>query len=310
MRTITFILNPAADKKRAARMTETLEHAVGKMHHAVIRCSAYPGHAALLARNALRNSRAVIACGGDGTAHEVANELAFSDVSLGILPLGSANDFIKSLGHRFGKTYSADACQQADTVTVDLGKVSAPGKFNRYFLNSFGIGLTGRIAQKVSKTGWLRGELLYLYALFGVLLGYQPLKMHIKLITPGDVLEIDEHVFAFSVGNGRVEGGRFRIAPEAEIDDGLLDVCLLKAVPKARFLSCALKYSRGTQIFDPHVLYCKAKTVEVEIFRPETMHMDGEVFENICGKFRIDCVPGALKVFPCSGLSKEPRFAR
>lgn len=292
----TYIINPVADKGRAAKSAELLRNKVGLLDDAVAYYSDYAGHAPEIARESLAESRAIVACGGDGTAHEIANVLAFSNVSLGILPSGSANDFIKSLDHRFGRDYPVEAYLDADSVLVDLGRVKTDGKFSRYFLNSLGMGFTGRIARKVKNTRWLKGELIYLNALFSVLLGYKPPKMHIKLITPEAQIEIDEPVFAFSVGNGRVEGGKFHIAPEAEINDGLLDVCILKAVPKASFLLYAWKYMRGTQIFDSQVIYSKARTVEVELHEPEVMHMDGEVFEDMHGKIKIESVPESIKM--------------
>lgn len=292
----TFIVNPAADKGRAGRMKDILQRALKMRSDGVVYCTQYAGHASEITRRVLAESRSVVACGGDGTAHEIANALVFSDVSLGILPSGSANDFIKSLGHPFGRGCPVDAYFRAGSVKVDLGRVVAEEGFERYFLNSLGIGFTGRIARKVSRTRLIRGELVYLNALLGVLLGYKLPKMHIKLITPAGTIEIDEPVFAFSVGNGMVEGGKFHIAPEAEINDGLLDVCILRAVSKARFASYVLKYTRGTQIFDPRVIYMQAEAVEVELAEPEVMHMDGEVFENVRGKIRIENVPASLKV--------------
>lgn len=294
--TTTYIINPVADKGRAAKSAELLRDKVSLLGDAVAYYSDYAGHAPEIARESLAESRAIVACGGDGTAHEIANVLAFSNVSLGILPSGSANDFIKSLDHRFGRDYPVEAYLDADSVLVDLGRVKVDGKFERYFLNSLGMGFTGRIARKVRNTRWLKGELIYLNALFCVLLGYKPPKMHIKLITPEAQIEIDEPVFAFSVGNGRIEGGKFHIAPEAEINDGLLDVCILKAVSKASFFGYAWKYMRGTQIFDSQVIYSKVRAVELELHEPEIMHMDGEVFEDMHGKIKIESVPESIKV--------------
>ncbi len=294
--TTTFIINPVANKGRAAKSADLLHNAVGVLGDAVAYYSEYAGHAPEIALRSLDDSRSVVACGGDGTAHEIANVLALSDVSLGILPSGSANDFIKSLDHRFGRDYPADAYLKADPVSIDLGRVKAEGEFQRYFLNSLGMGLTGRIARKVRNTKWMKGEIIYLNALLSVLLGYKPPKMHITLITPDASIEIHEPVFAFSVGNGRIEGGKFRIAPEAEINDGLLDVCILKAVPKTRFFGYALKYMRGTQIFDSQVIYCKVRAIDLELPEPEVMHLDGEVFEGMQGKIRIENVPASIKV--------------
>ena len=292
----TFIINPAADKGRAALKMVDVERAVAGVLHASVYRSDYSGHTSVIAGNALFDSRAVVACGGDGTAHEIANVLAYTDVRLGILPSGSANDFMKSFDHRFACDYPVEAYLDADSVPVDLGRVNGEGEFQRYFLNSFGLGLTGRIAGKVRNTKWLKGELVYLNALLCVLSGYKPPKMHIKLITPERTIEINEPIFAFSIGNGRIEGGKFHIAPEAELNDGLLDVCILKSVPKVKFIAYALKYTRGTQIFDSQVIYSKVRAVELELFEPETMHMDGEVFDDVCGKISIESAPSCIRV--------------
>jgi len=292
----TFIINPAADRGRAALKMDDVERAVAGALHASVYRSDYSGHTSVIAGNALFDSKSVVACGGDGTAHEIANVLAYTDVSLGILPSGSANDFMKSFDHRFTCDYPVEAYLEADSVPVDLGKVNGEGEFQRYFLNSFGLGLTGRIAGKVRNTKWLKGELVYLNALLCVLLGYKPPKMHIKLITPEHTIEINEPIFAFSIGNGRIEGGKFHIAPEAELNDGLLDVCILKSVPKVKFIAYALKYTRGTQIFDSQVIYSKVRAVELELLEPETMHMDGEVFDDVCGKISIESAPSCIRV--------------
>ena len=121
--------------------------------------------------------------------------------------------------------------------------------------------------------------------------------MHIKITVPdGSVVEMHEPVFAFSVSNGKVEGSRFQIAPEADPADGFLDVCILKSIPKLMFFRYVLKYLRGSQILDPRVVYCKASEVEVFVPVSEFMHMDGEVFESLPGSIRITAVPGALTV--------------
>ncbi len=296
MKNTTFIINPVADRGRSARHTSRIRQVLEKHPQAVVCKSEFAGHAFSLARESLERSRAVIACGGDGTAHEIANVLAFSDVSLGILPVGSANDFVKSLDHGFDRDYPVEAYLSGRTVQADLGSVSTGSGFNRYFLNSCGVGLTGRIARKVRQTKWIRGELMYIHALLSVLLGYDSPKMHIKLDTPEGTIVLDEKVFAFSVGNGRIEGGKFHIAPEARIDDGLLDVCILKDIPRARFFGFVLKYLKGEQIHDSRVLYKKARAVEIEIRHPEVMHLDGEVFDNVNGKVRIETVPSSINV--------------
>ena len=293
----TFIFNPAADKGRAAGKAGMLERSLAVFPNSSFEVSRFAGHAEEIARSAAGSSSTLIACGGDGTLNEVVNAVVGKPVRVGIFPVGSANDFLKTL--RPGKRTPEDTIRgfaSCSSRMVDLGNVEFCDGRSRYFVNSIGIGFTGRIARTVQATTWFRGELSYAYALVSVLLGYAPLKMHIEIETPGGKLELREPVFAFSVSNGAVEGGKFRIAPHADPSDGLLDVCILKAIPKWRFPGYVLKYLKGTQIDDPEVLYCKA--LSIRLFMPEgdAMHMDGEVFRHVSGSMAIYAVPGAVEM--------------
>ncbi|NTV02971.1 MAG: diacylglycerol kinase family lipid kinase [Chlorobiaceae bacterium] len=293
----TFIFNPAADKGRAAGKARMIERSLATFANASLEVSRFPGHAGEIARNAVGGSSTLIACGGDGTLNEVVNAVVGMPVRVGIIPVGSANDFLKTL--RPAKKTTEDAIAGlADCAsrTVDLGHVEFGDGGSRYFVNSIGIGFTGRIARTVQATPWFRGELSYAYALVSVLLGYTPLKMHIEIETPDGKLELREPVFAFSVSNGAVEGGKFRIAPHADPADGLLDVCILKAIPKWRFPGYVFKYLKGTQIDDPEVLYCKASALRVFMPEGDAMHMDGEVFRNVSGSMGISAVPRAVEI--------------
>jgi diacylglycerol kinase (ATP) len=293
----TFIFNPAADKGRAAGKAGMIERAVAGYGKASFEVSRFAGHAGEIARIAARTSSTLIACGGDGTLNEVVNAVIGLQVKIGIFPAGSANDFLKTL-RPTPRTHEETILGFADALSrrVDLGHVDFGDGSSRYFINSIGIGLTGRIAGKVKATTWLRGELSYAYALISVLLGYTPVKMHIKIESPGGTIELDEPVFAFSVSNGAVEGGKFRIAPHADPGDGFLDVCILKAIPKWRFPGYVLKYLKGSQIDDPRVIYCKASSLELFIPEAEAMHMDGEVFERVVGSMGIAAVPQAVEM--------------
>ncbi|MBM3162027.1 MAG: diacylglycerol kinase family lipid kinase [Chlorobi bacterium] len=292
----TFIFNPAADKGRAFRKEPWLKSRVSALGDASLVTTEYAGHAGEIALAASHKCDFLVACGGDGTLSEIANAVAGSDVVVGVLPIGSANDFIKTIGYAGTLHEAFQECLAGSSRKVDLGHVVFNRGERRYFVNSLGIGLTGRIARKVKLATWLKGEISYVYALLSVFVGYAPVKMHIKITAPDGVLELHEPVFAFSVSNGKVEGGRFRIAPEADPADGLLDVCILKSIPKRSFPGYVVKYLRGNQIKDPLVLYCKASCVEIMVPDTETMHMDGEVFETLPGSIRISVAPGALTV--------------
>ncbi len=291
-----FIFNPAADKGRASRRAEWLKALLSGRQDSALFTTTYAGHAGVIARSETGADTCMIACGGDGTLHEVVNAVAGKGVTVGVLPIGSANDFIKT-HHPQNRVHSGiDHLFDAQSKAVDLGSVSYGNARHRYFINSLGIGFTGRIAKSVQRSTWLKGELGYVYALVSVLFGYEPLPMGIKITLEDSFVELHEPVFVFSVLNGKVEGGKFRIAPHAELSDGLLDVCILKAVPKYQFFGYVLKYLRGTHITDSQVLYCKAKSVEVTLNAADVMHLDGEVYENISGRIVISVVPQGLSV--------------
>ena len=293
---VTFIFNPAADKGRAAAKAALVRRLVGQFECAASFAETrFAGHAADLARSAASDGATLIACGGDGTLNEVVNAVAGLPVKIGILPVGSANDFLKTF--QPAKKSSEERIKsfaKSSSRRVDLGRVAFSDDRQRLFVNSIGIGFTGRIASAAQSARWLRGELSYAWALGSVLLGYRPLKMHITLDTPDGVVELDEPVFAFSVSNGKVEGGKFWISPEADPYDGLLDVCILKAVPKWRVPGYVLKYLQGIQIHDAEVIYCKASSVELFMPEEEFMHIDGEVMGRVGGAIGIRAMPRAV----------------
>lgn len=294
----TFIFNPAADKGRAASHAPMIRRMLSSFGNATLETTRFAGHAGDIARSAASDGSTLIACGGDGTLNEVVNAVAGLPVKIGILPVGSANDFLKTFQPSSSKTHEERirGFVAADSRMVDLGRVDFDGKGSRYFVNSIGIGFTGRIAGMVKSTPWLRGELSYAWALLRVLLGYSSVNMHIELVTVDGAIQLDEPVFAFSVSNGRVEGGKFRISPEADPYDGLLDVCILKAIPRWRLPGYVLKYLKGSQIHDPRVLYCKALSVAVFMPDDDVMHMDGEVIDSAGGSIGISAVPHAVEL--------------
>jgi YegS/Rv2252/BmrU family lipid kinase len=300
-----FIFNPAADKGRARQKADWLKSQVAERGNSSMVTTAYQGHAGQIAGSVVPGSACLIACGGDGTLHEVVNAVAGSPAAVGVLPIGSANDFIKTLNPSSGPLHGIGHFFGSGLKFVDIGSVAFDGSGRRYFINSLGVGFTGRIARTVKETVWLRGELSYVHALLHVLAGYSAVRMQIRITGDESVIELDEPVFAFSVSNGKIEGGKFRIAPDAELSDGLLDVCILRDIPKFDFFRYVLKYLKGTHVNDPRVLYCKARSVEVTLREPEVMHMDGEVYEQVSGKFTISVLPGKLP-FLC-GLPAEER---
>ncbi|ARM31461.1 diacylglycerol kinase family protein [Prosthecochloris sp. HL-130-GSB] len=286
-----FIVNPQARRGKGILTAESLQRQMSQEISTRLLVTRCPGDAFRLAREVLDTARLVVACGGDGTAHEVARAMAGLPVPMGVLPAGTANDFVKSY-----RPATVAELASAPWFPADLGRVRLDDGSRHLFINSCGIGLTGRIAARVAAGRFITGQSRYAYALFRELLGYAAVKMHITLKTPQGAEVIDEPVFAFSVGNGMVEGGRFMIAPFARIEDGLLDVCIIRSIPPVSFLPLALKYMKGTQTEDSMIVYRKVSSVELVLPEPQVMHMDGEVYRDISGRLRIDVMPGALRL--------------
>ncbi len=300
-----FIVNPAANKGRAASKVSWLHALLSSHEESSMVTTTHAGHAEAIARSTIPEQKCLISCGGDGTLHEVVNGVAEKEITVGILPIGSANDFIKTLNPPDTSHPGISHFFNAQSKKVDLGSVSFGRADHRYFINSLGLGFTGRVAKAVKGAPWLKGELSYLYALLSVLSGYASVNMHIKITLEDSFIELHEPVFAFSVLNGKIEGGKFKISPHSELSDGLLDVCILKAVSKLEFFLYVLKYINGTHIDDPKVIYCKAKAVELTMSTTDVMHLDGEVYDNIQGKINISVVPEGLSMLYDQPLSER-----
>ena len=300
-----FIFNPTANKGRAAGRVSWLNALLAGHKESSKFTTTHAGHAEDIARSSIPEQQCLISCGGDGTLHEVVNGVAETEITVGILPIGSANDFIKTLNPSYTATTGISHFYNAQSKKVDLGSVSFGKTDHRYFINSLGLGFTGRVAKAVKGAPWLKGELSYVYALLSVLAGYASVDMQIKITLEDSFMELHGPVFAFSVLNGKIEGGKFKISPHSELSDGLLDVCILKAVTKLEFFLYVLKYINGTHITDPKVIYCKAKAVELTMPTTDVMHLDGEVYDNIQGKIKISVVPEGLSMLYDQPLSER-----
>ena len=235
MHEYTFILNPMAGKGAARKADDLLEVL---LRDSGLKFRAWhteaPGHATQLARQATTSH--VVAVGGDGTINEVVNGLAGTDKIMGIIPTGSGNDFIKSVGIPRSMKKALDVLK-AGHVTDDRcrhgpdrpdGTTGACSMLRaRLFANGVGIGFDAAVARRVSEITGLRGTALYLLAVLQTLGRYR---------SPEFTVRTDDETWSgrellIAVGNGRCAGGGFYLTPEADVDDGILDVTVIQDVP-------------------------------------------------------------------------------
>jgi diacylglycerol kinase (ATP) len=254
-----------------------------------------PQHAEALAEQAaLDGWNAVVAVGGDGTVQQVAAGLMRAaagevTVPLGIVGVGSGNDFIKLLD--LPPQHPAAATRrllEAHPRAVDIGRIGG-----RFFTNGVGIGFDAQVAMQASQIRWLRGMPLYGWALLKVLRSLRT--PHIRLTLDGRTV-LDRPLTLVTVGNGACHGGGFWICPDARPDDGLFDVCVAEALSIPRLLQLIPHVMRGTHVRLPEVQVHRARHVHITSPDPLPMHADGEVFGDNVHEVEMELLPGRLTV--------------
>jgi diacylglycerol kinase (ATP) len=289
------ILNPAAGRGAAARtgaVIRSVMDAAGVGHRFVL--TQAPGHATEIARRAVGEGwTAVVAAGGDGTVHEVANGLLREagdgpTVPMGIVPVGSGNDFAKLVGAPTDAAAATRRLLESAPRAVDAGRVG-----DRFFTNGVGIGLDARVGIEAAKVRRLRGIAIYLWALARVLPRFRPPRMRVEL--DGAVVA-DRPLTLVTAANGGCHGGGFWICPAARIDDGVLDVAVADALGTLGILDLLPRVMRGTHVDRPGVHMHRARRIRVTSPDPLPVHADGEVVSEAAHELEIEVLPGKLTV--------------
>lgn len=286
---VQVILNPAADRGRARGREEELRsvlNAAGLSAQIVL--TARPGHGAELARDALRAGvKVVAAAGGDGTVHEVAQALVGTEAALGILPMGSGNDYIRALGIPKDLPAAAAILARSKARTVDVAYVHG-----QFALNSFGMGVEGQIAADYKRMRFLKGEIGYLYATILEVVRFRAFRAEVE----GNEWAFSGKLLSVSVMNGPYAGGGYHLAPHARVDDGALDVGLIGNYPRLVRFAVLPKTRDGTYLNLARVHAKKAQQVRIRSDRPLPVHMDGELLPEPVQEIEVSIRPQALRV--------------
>lgn len=259
-------------------------------------------------RGARSGRRFIIACGGDGTINEVANGILRSglDAELGVLPSGTGGDLRRTLGLPLSNREAAVALRKGETRMMDAGRVTFQdfdgNTVSRYFLNVSSVGLAADVIKRVKSAklfDWLPVESLRGRANFAVstlteVLDLAPSLVRIRFD------DGDEHTLqtiAFCVANSRYFGGGMMIAPDAKINDGLLDVVNIGDIGTAKIIINAYSLYRGTHNRLDEVKSTLARKVEISAADPASeilLETDGEMPGKLPATYEI--VPNALRV--------------
>jgi YegS/Rv2252/BmrU family lipid kinase len=285
-----LIVNPSAGGGKAGR---ALPHVLPALEGHGLRVRSELtrdlDHARELARTAALAGETVVCLSGDGMVGAVADALReVPDALLGVLPGGRGNDLARVLG------IHADPVQACATIAggfsrkLDLGEVGGHA-----FVGIASVGFDSEANRIANEAPPRLGNLVYAYGALRALIGWRPARFEIELDPPGE-----RHSFmAYTVGaaNSKTYGGGMRAAPDALLDDGLLDVIVLESVSKVRFLTRILpKVFSGTHVREPNVKVFRAREVSVSSDRPFTMYADGDPIGEL--PVRVRAVIGAVRV--------------
>lgn len=271
-----LILNPAAGRGTGCRAESAVTRAFRAQGWSVelVRTDG-PGHGGELAGQAARNGvRRVVVVGGDGTVHDVANGLlrARSDVALGVVPVGSGNDFAKLLGtyrHRLDRAVARIVT--AVERRFDVGRV-----LGEYFVNSMGFGFGPAVVRLRNAMRGLGGFLSYLVPVLRALASFRPPRPDIRTAEHSE----SGYMMMVEVCNGTTAGGDYRFAPEADPSDGRLDICVVRRVSLPRFLLAIPRVLRGTHTRMKEVTLFQTRALRVRSTAgPLLLHLDGELRE-------------------------------
>ncbi len=246
-----------------------------------------PGAATRFAREIKQNSAIVIAAGGDGTINEVLNGLIGGNCILGVIPIGSGNDFVRMLNMPRDYEKAIGIIQQQNIMRIDVGKVN-----ERYFLNGLGIGFDAYVVIESQKVKWLRGFVMYLFAILKTLTHYHNMRIHLEI----NGRQEERDIFMLTIGNGKSLGGGFFLTPRAKLDDGMFDICIFRALSRLEVLKNLPKALNGKHLSLHQVEYLQAQQISVSSPDWLPMHIDGELLPTNIQHVSVEVIPRAIKV--------------
>ncbi|MFC2026358.1 diacylglycerol/lipid kinase family protein [Chloroflexota bacterium] len=257
------------------------------------------GHAIELAREAASGGyQLLVAVGGDGTVNEVANGILLSkglrNATIGIISTGTGGDFIRSAGinRDYIKACSSLAGTRRRLIDVGVVEYCKDGQTcERFFINSAGVGFDAAVAETSNRLPkFLGGTIPYIMGLLKSLVGYRNKQVVMKV---GD-REEPGRILSVVVANGCYFGGGMRVAPQADIADGLLDVIAVGDMGKIELLRAFPTIYKGTHIHHPKVRMDKATRVAIGSTEKFLVHADGEFLGEGPVSFRL--MPSALSI--------------
>jgi diacylglycerol kinase (ATP) len=302
-----LILNPKAGTNSAPDHLATIEKRLRDRYHELdVVITRGEGDARKAGAHAAAESGAhLFVAGGDGTLNEALNGVAgtpqgLASVVFGVIPLGTGNDFATALGIPEKIDDALDALLGGEPIAVDVGRLN-----DQHFVNVSAGGFIAEVSDAVNpQLKTVAGKLAYLLGGMQVLLDFEPVRARLRRPDDAaredirtDPLPAEAVLHTFAVCNSRLIGGGRLIAPDARVDDGALDVCLIHAMPTLEFVALLRRVSEGSHVDDDRVTYVRTPALDIEFDRTIKVNTDGEVLESNRCSYRL--LPGAARFLGC-----------
>lgn len=285
-RAVRLIVNPSAGAGRAARLLPDVEAAL-RSHGIAFRVDRTTSieHARELAREAREAGELAAAMGGDGLAGAVAGEIHGRDALMAVVPGGRGNDLARKLGIGHDPVAAVDLIAAGRERRIDVAEVGG-----RVYLGILSAGFDSEVNEIANSTRLPLGTLVYLYGALRALARWKPARWHVTV----DGVEHEFTGYAVAVANSGVFGGGMWLVPDAELDDGLLDVAFTTDQPKLAYLRGLGRVFRGAHVDQPGFELTQGREITFHADRPFTAYADGDPIAELPTTVRI--APQALRV--------------
>jgi YegS/Rv2252/BmrU family lipid kinase len=282
----TLLVNPASAHGRALKLLPVIEQELDE-RRIPFRVERTRGLEDGIERalQAVEADEVPVVISGDGLLGAVGGAMAGAETPLGIIPGGRGNDLARVLGIPDDPLAAVAVLAAGESRRIDVGEANG-----KRFLGIVSVGFDSECNRLANEVTIIRSNLVYVYSLFRTLLTWKPARFTIR----SENERIRTSGYSISVANNSTFGGGMRIAPGAELDDGLLDVITVGEVGKLRFVANLRKVFKGTHIDDEQVRMFRAPRVEISASRPFPVYADGEHLTDLPVSVRI--LPRALSV--------------
>lgn len=286
-----FIVNPIAGKGKTLSVIPDIKEYFRNNPEDTyeILITERKGHATELARQATASGTGrIYSVGGDGTLNEVLNGMIHSDYCLGLFPKGSGNDFVRTLCPDSKADFTVEQIIQGTPKSIDCAKAN-----DTYFINVASVGFDAEVADNTKlfkKLPLMPGSLSYILSLFYTLINLKPYTIKYKM---NEVQNSSDYML-IAICNGKYYGGGFLPAPNAQLNDGFLDICHVKYLKRRVVFKCFPKLRDGTHDTLDAVTMDKTSRIHLQSKQELCLNLDGEISKT--KDLLIEIIPAALKV--------------